>query len=120
MKNKTKTYLLLVTVLAIWGVIGFKMVATLNPDTPKVTRQDDMVLFSPKSKMANDTFSIQLSERDPFLGTLHIKKKPEISQKKITQKDTIVWILSYIMEQSQNKVLNKKYMWCLLTGNNIL
>ena len=92
MKNKTKTYLLLVTVLVIWGVIGLKIVNTLNPDAPKIVQQDDMFFFSPKTNKANDTFSIQLSERDPFLGTLNIKKKPEVNQKNTTKKETIAWI----------------------------
>ena len=75
MKNKAKTYSLLLGVLVIWGIIGFKIVATLNPDVPELVQQDDTVLFSPQKAQAIDTFSINPSQRDPFFGTFYIKKK---------------------------------------------
>ena len=84
--------MLLVTVLAIWGIIGFKIISTLNPDAPKVNKQDNTALFSPKATTTVDTFSIQLSERDPFLGTLYTKKKPEVKPKTTPKKEAIVWI----------------------------
>lgn len=89
MQNKAKTYILLVAVLAIWGVIGFKIIASVNPDTPKVEQQTYSALFSPKEKMSIDTFSIQLSKRDPFLGTLYVKKKPKPKTNKPVE--SIVW-----------------------------
>lgn len=67
-------------VLIIWGLIGFKIVTTLNPDAPELVHQNDAVLFSPQESHAIDTFSIRPSERDPFLGTLYIKKKTNTSE----------------------------------------
>ncbi len=76
-------------VLAIWGIIGFKIIATVNPDTPKVDQQEYSTLFSPKENIAIDTFSIQSSHRDPFLGTLYVKKKPKPKINKPVE--SIVW-----------------------------
>ncbi len=89
MKNKTKTYLLLGAVLAIWGIIGFRIMSTLNPEAPEVLPQDNMVAFKPKTTIAVDTFSVQAVERDPFLGTLYAKKKTKT--KRVKPKETLTW-----------------------------
>ena len=92
MKGKTKTYLLLAAVLAIWGIIGFKIVSTLNPDAPEVNLQEDMVAFTSKNTIVADTFSIQPSERDPFLGTLVVKKQESNKPTTSTPKEDFVWM----------------------------
>ena len=90
MKNKTKTYTLLILVLSIWGIIGYKIIATVNSALPEIASQNFEHTFNPKTNTEVDTFSIQSSERDPFLGTLYIKKK-SIPQK-IKPKTPLVWL----------------------------
>ena len=92
MKSKTKTYVLLVAVIAIWGIIGFKIVSTINPEAPEVNRQNDMIAFTPKKEVLMDTFSIQLVERDPFLGTLLVDKQKNSKPKFSMPTDTLTWI----------------------------
>lgn len=75
MKNKAKTYLLLVAVLGIWGTIAYKIVNGISPDEPQVSEKTFEVAFNPKPQKAIDTFSISVIERDPFLGTLSVSKK---------------------------------------------
>jgi hypothetical protein len=84
LKNKTKTYLLLATVLAIWGVIGFKITNGLSPNKISVENDNLDVDFTPKTIALNETFEISNVERDPFLGTLVStrKSKPKRSQAK--------------------------------------
>ncbi|SFZ93401.1 hypothetical protein SAMN05428642_103112 [Flaviramulus basaltis] len=89
MKNKTKTYILLTLVLGIWGVIGYRIMSALNPTAPEMAKTNFDVSFNPKKNTALDTFSIQTSERDPFLGTLYIKKK--IASKPI-KTETVNWM----------------------------
>lgn len=84
--------MLLVTVLAIWGIIGFKMVSTLNPDAPKIEQQNRLVTFSPKTNAKETAFTINTADRDPFLGTLYITHKTTIKPKITTQKEAFVWI----------------------------
>jgi hypothetical protein len=81
LKNKTKTYVLLVAVLGIWGMIGYKILNGLNPEIPKTSNQDLGITFEPKHNTAIDTFSISPIERDPFLGTLATNKKSHKSYK---------------------------------------
>lgn len=90
MKNKTKTYILLLAFLAIWGIIGLKVASTLNSDDPKSNNtQDFSNTFTPKGNVEIDTFSIQTLNRDPFLGTLYSQKKVNTKIKK--PKETLVW-----------------------------
>ncbi|PQV48799.1 hypothetical protein CLV33_1044 [Jejuia pallidilutea] len=89
MEKKTKIYLLLGAVLVIWGIIGYKIVSTLNPDPITQTKVNFDMAFKPKQHTETDTFSIQLAHRDPFLGTLHKERQ---SKPKIRQKTETTWI----------------------------
>ncbi|WP_323787691.1 hypothetical protein [Psychroserpens sp.] len=75
MKSKTKTYLLLIGVLLIWGIIAYKIIIGINPDEPVLIQQNSNVAFNPIASQEIDTFSIQNVNRDPFLGTLSSRKK---------------------------------------------
>jgi hypothetical protein len=92
MKSKTKTYLLLIAVLSIWGIIGFKILSTLNPEDPKLKQHEDRVTFTPKTSLDIDTFSIQMSERDPFLGTLLVKKQEANKSVNSLPQESLVWM----------------------------
>ena len=91
MKNKTRTYVLLAGVFAVWSIIGFKILSAINPDPPKATVPNALAAFKPEAMKATDTFSIRTVERDPFLGTLQHKKKSTISSKPIQPKPTFAW-----------------------------
>lgn len=84
LKNKTKTYVLLIAVLGVWGLVGFKIVSAVNPEPSENLKEDLVVKFNPKENIETDTFSIQIASRDPFLGTLKAKrqKRPKILKKK--------------------------------------
>ena len=104
MKNKTKTYILLTLVLGIWGVIGYKILSAANPTSPDMVQQRVDVSFNPKAKIETDTFSIQTVNRDPFLGTLLVKKKS--TPKKIKPKTPLIWkpiIYHGIISNQNNK-----------------
>lgn len=92
MKNKTKTYTLLVAVLGIWGIIGYKIIAAVNPKAPGESAVNFEVSFTPKTAASVDTFSIQTTDRDPFLGTLAKKKKNVIKRKAVPKKADFEWI----------------------------
>ncbi|WP_298341162.1 hypothetical protein [uncultured Algibacter sp.] len=90
MKSKTKTYLLLVLVLAIWGAIGYQIVSAVNPEKEKVVNQDFAIAFNPKAETEVDTFSIQTADRDPFLGTRLVKQTSKSTLSKLKQQP-VVW-----------------------------
>ena len=81
MKKQTKTYLLLVVVLIIWGLIAYKIISGLSPEnTEDLPVESKTVAFNPTNTHKIDTFSVVIMKRDPFLGTLLIKPKKEIIQ----------------------------------------
>ncbi|MBQ52971.1 MULTISPECIES: hypothetical protein [Leeuwenhoekiella] len=81
-KNKLKTYLLSVVVVAIWGVIGFQIYSALNPseETLEVPKLNSS--FNPKNAVSRDTFSIKNNYPDPFLGKLPAKQVPKTVQRR--------------------------------------
>lgn len=92
LNNKLKTYLLLATVLIVWGVIALKINTGLQPI-------DDFKVVEPQNQsfrpvvLKVDTFSIQKVDRDPFLGTLYRlpkkqKKPPRLPQPKTLKQIT--------------------------------
>lgn len=91
MNGKTKTYILLVAVLAIWGIIGYRVLGAVSPNVTIEEPQKSVVAFVPKADMVSDTFSIHPKERDPFLGHLYIKKKLKLRVVKTSVNKELVW-----------------------------
>ncbi len=81
MKKKQKTYLLLLAVMAIWGILGFRIIKTISPSGPKSSDLPTTADFKPIKPKERDTFSILADYRDPFLGTL-----PKLTTKRINKK----------------------------------
>lgn len=99
MKNKTKTYILILLVLGVWGTIGFKIISGLNPESTEQPADKLDVSFLPDITINRDTFSIQTTERDPFLGMLtnnKSKKTKSKAKRQITSKTTISPRITYL------------------------
>ena len=89
MKGKKNTYILLILVLAIWGVIGYRMVAAFGPDENHQIQNNFDVSFKPKVFREQDSFTIHNYERDPFLGSF--KKPLKKKQKTTVVKPKVIW-----------------------------
>ncbi|MEM9001147.1 MAG: hypothetical protein AAGB24_12860 [Bacteroidota bacterium] len=87
MKKNKKTYVLLVVVLGIWGILGMKIVSAIHPSGHPA---DVVVLnerFTPDTVTTKkDTFVIAANYRDPFLGTLPRAKVPPQKPKKAVKR----------------------------------
>ena len=95
LNKQTKTYLLIAAVLGIWGTIAYKIISGVSGSENAPALQDHGVAFTPKAAAVRDTFSIQLTERDPFLGSLATQEKkhhrPKASKPvRITKEDPVV------------------------------
>lgn len=82
MKNKRNTYLLLASVAIIWGIIIYKMIHTIYPGKKVAETGVLFAGFQPKPIQNQDTFSISVHQRDPFLGTFIIAKTKNTPPKK--------------------------------------
>ena len=80
--------MLLIAVISIWGIIGYKIINGLSPDEPQANIQEFEATFKPEAINKVKSFSIQKVERDPFLGTLasNNKKKKASTLKPNMQK----------------------------------
>ena len=74
MKNKRNTYLLLGVVMIIWGLILYKMIHTLYPREEHSATRVLGVSFKATPIQEQDTFSIAIHERDPFLDVFRPKR----------------------------------------------
>lgn len=122
MKNKTKTYLLLIVVLGIWGTIGYKILNGLNPNIPQEIAQNMDMTFKPNQQITNEVFYITAIERDPFLGTLSNRKKRKSTavntipkQKSIENNPSISYSGSIKKQNTSSEVFvisinNKQYL----------
>lgn len=70
MKNKKNIYLLVPAVLLIWGIVGYKIYATLNATNDVVMVDNNTIEFKPEVIKDVEKFSISANYRDPFLGKL--------------------------------------------------
>ena len=81
MKGKTKQYLLLALVLAIWGVIGYRFMSFTEDG---VERIDPIRLKStnlPKEK--SQEYQFKLNYADPFLRNLEVEEEPVLQEEYI-------------------------------------
>lgn len=92
MKNKNRTYLLLVAVIAVWGTIGYKLFVGMNP-SPIRTKTISNVDFKKVETKKGERIVIQPDYRDPFLGKIYRKKVKKPIIKKVPKKPPVVFPL---------------------------
>ncbi len=86
MLKQKKILLLLVTVLIVWGIIGFQIFSYLNPEE-EIFKEPSVATFKPIVKQAKETYVVKKHRRDPFLGKLLIQ--PKKIKKVIRKKEPI-------------------------------
>ena len=74
MKNKRNTYILLSAVLILWGLIGYRVFASMNPSNGNKNKIVKIEKFQPIKRKNRETYMIHKNYRDPFLGTIEIQK----------------------------------------------
>ncbi len=84
MKNKTTLVLLLILVLGVWGVIGFKIIAAFSGSSDSVENNNQLTASNkPITMVTRPKFLINIPNRDPFLGK--IKSAPKKSTPSTTK-----------------------------------
>lgn len=92
MKSKKNIYILLPAVLLVWGLIGYRVFAGLDPDKDMVDSMPMTKEFKPLKLVANTNFKIEANYRDPFLGTLENRMSNKTKPKKVyLQKEAVVF-----------------------------
>ncbi|MCF6297911.1 MAG: hypothetical protein L3J08_08015 [Flavobacteriaceae bacterium] len=83
MKDKKKIYILIPVVLLVWGIIAYRIFASINPSNKIDQIAVKAETFKPTKITKKEIFYINADYRDPFLGTLAVHKKKTV--KKIRQ-----------------------------------
>ncbi len=83
MKNKKNIYILLPLVLFIWGAVAYQFFSFSNEEIPDVQSQN--MTIKPFVIKPQDTFSININNRDPFLGKINTNE----STSKVTSTNTV-------------------------------
>jgi hypothetical protein len=94
MKNKG-TYILLALVVAIWAVVGYRLVKYLKQDKIELPEEKAETFSLQTQNFIQDSFSITNNYRDPFLGSKvvvqrHISVSPKPAPKQVISKN-IKW-----------------------------
>jgi hypothetical protein len=108
LKKNQKTYVLLAVVLAIWGILGFRILSAVNPKDPLPSTHTAISDFRPTAPKARDTFSILANYRDPFLGTLPKSKIRTSPPKKTTPAPVVkknINFTGHIRDQKSDQVI---------------
>lgn len=75
MKNKKLSWILLPAVLAIWGMIGWKIYAAVNGEEETFTGEPAQAELPTDTSVVPDEYTLLLDYRDPFF-----EKKPQPKQ----------------------------------------
>lgn len=120
MKNKKKTYILLVVVLIIWGLLIYKFFSFASEDV--TSKNLDMELsVKALAVTKRDTFSIDVNYRDPFLGKMYMADKSvALLKRKVKIKEPVVWpavIYKGLVSDTKDK---KKVFMVIISGRTYL
>ncbi|MGJ8734631.1 MAG: hypothetical protein ACSHW4_15855 [Cellulophaga sp.] len=104
MSKNTKTYVLLVLVVGIWGTIAYTIFSGLSPDHDVNSTNTVSPSFKIETFKVKEKFKIVANYRDPFLGKLPIVKKNNVvrEQKKTTPEPNIVYT-GFVESSSQKQ-----------------
>lgn len=123
MKNKKNTYILLLIVLTIWGLVIYRFFS-FGVNEIQVENTSRNFRIKPLIIKEQDTFTINVNYRDPFLGKMYLPvAKARISSKKATNnkpKDVLLWptvIYKGIVSDNNNR---KKIFMVIINGQRYL
>jgi hypothetical protein len=77
MNKNTKTTVLLIVVIIVWGTIGYQIYLNYHPAQGEILELPKMPYIS-KQGIVKNTYTITANYRDPFTGKKY--KKPELKQ----------------------------------------
>ena len=121
MKNNRLIFILLPAVLAVWAIIGYRVVNYIRHDTPaQIENIKKDLEFKPDS-LSEDKFEIIANYRDPFLDFVPLESKPLIRPVKvITPKPLIIphinWPIIKFKGLVKNHELQKSYGLITIDG----
>lgn len=90
MKNKKTTWFLLPAVLAIWGLLSWKLYAAMKDDAPSEMNAPSAAILATETEFIADTSKLFLDYPDPFLTATKSAVKTYTQTKNTQQKTTVL------------------------------
>lgn len=88
MKSKKLIWILLPTVLGIWGLVGYNIYIQMNPDVLSVN-SEKLEITKPDALTEVDTIRLMLDYPDPFMKKIKQSRKPDpVMVSKVKKKPT--------------------------------
>ena len=105
MKKQYKTYILIIAVLIVWGIIGVQIFSYLNPKEEELPSLVAEQKSFRKETQVRESYKVKTHQRDPFLGKMTIKPIPIKKTKKKPVEPVIFPSIVYhgIIESGKNK-----------------
>lgn len=123
MKNKKNTYILLLVVLTIWGLVIYRFFS-FSGNEVQAENTSGNFRMKPLVIKERDTFTVNVNYRDPFLGKMYLPvAKARISSKKTKNnkpKDALLWppvVYKGIVSDNKNR---KKIFMVIINGQRYL
>ncbi len=76
LKSKKGIYVLLPLVVFVWGAIIYQIIDAFSDEEPLLV-ETTIIKTKDIAVVAREKFEIKTLERDPFLGTVYVKKKQQ-------------------------------------------
>lgn len=111
MRNKKLLYILVPAVVAVWGLIAYRVASHLNSKAP--ANNSALPVFNKPKVTDTLTFTLLENYRDPFLGRIQANDTPLKSTKEKKQKNEPV---DYFTLQRINEILGQVSYGGLIEG----
>lgn len=122
LKNKKAIYVLLPLVIAIWGMISYRIYSAVNSSSESREEVFFQAGFTPPKALV-DTFSLIANYRDPFLGKTIVeteseKPKSPVIKKEKPKPEAIVWPAIVYKGMIKNQKSNKQLCLVSIAGQD--
>ncbi len=118
MKNRNNSFLLVLVVILVWGIIGYKVYKVKYPSNESFHIENSTTAFIPEEIIEAKQFTIKLNYRDPFLGNLEEKKQKNKSKYILNKSITFPKIYYKGMLSSKGKV-SKTIFFVMINGKEL-
>ena len=108
LKSKKALFILVPLVFAIWGMVIYQVIDGLDTELP-ISEDFELGSFRESDIKTEELLELHMPERDPFLGTIAVKKASQNQKNSKIGKETIVetpWhtieYLGYVKKESRS------------------
>ncbi|TDQ21839.1 hypothetical protein [Tenacibaculum caenipelagi] len=116
MKKEHKTYILVIVVIIVWGIIGVQVFKHFTPKEVELPVANRQIVFNQNEFSKRENYTVKEHNRDPFLGKSLDAPKKQTKRKKVDEPINFPSIIYNGMIQSGK---NQSYIISINGNQNI-